>query len=62
MENLRKAIAFIRNQERSIMGYCVNDALMPRKEFISTFPDNETNQLAGSQIDAGNPIQPHWSR
>ena len=54
VENLRKAIAFIRNQERSIMGYCVNDALMPRKEFISTFPDNETNlNWLEVQIDAG---------
>jgi len=54
VENLRKAIAFIRNQERSIMGYCVNDAVMPRKEFISTFPDNETNlNWLDSQINAG---------
>ncbi|MCB1758266.1 MAG: RNA polymerase sigma factor RpoD [Gammaproteobacteria bacterium] len=43
VENLRGAIAFIRNQERSIMDICVNDARMPRKEFIATFPDNETN-------------------
>ncbi|MCP5448494.1 MAG: RNA polymerase sigma factor RpoD [Chromatiaceae bacterium] len=56
VENLRKAIAFIRNQERSIMGYCVNDATMPRKEFISTFPDNETNlSWLDGQIDAGKP-------
>jgi len=53
VENLRKAIAFIRNQERGIMGYCVNDAAMPRKEFISTFPDNETNlNWLDSQINA----------
>jgi len=54
VENLRKAIAFIRNQERGIMGYCVNDAAMPRKEFISTFPDNETNlNWLDSQINTG---------
>ncbi|MCP4283062.1 MAG: RNA polymerase sigma factor RpoD [Gammaproteobacteria bacterium] len=53
VENLRKAIAFIRNQERGIMGYCVNDAAMPRKEFISTFPDNETNlNWLDNQINA----------
>ncbi|HXK56328.1 MAG TPA: RNA polymerase sigma factor RpoD, partial [Gammaproteobacteria bacterium] len=54
VENLRKAIAFIRNQERCIMGYCVNDAAMPRKEFITTFPDNETNlNWLEGQINAG---------
>ena len=56
VENLRKAIAFIRNQERIIMGYCVNDAAMPRKEFIATFPDNETNlNWLENQIDSGRP-------
>jgi RNA polymerase primary sigma factor len=41
--NLRDAIAFIRGQERSIMDLCVTRARMPRKEFITSFPDNETN-------------------
>jgi len=54
VENLRRAIAFIRNQERNIMGYCVNDAAMPRKEFIASFPDNETNlEWLDSQVSAG---------
>ncbi|MET0023769.1 MAG: RNA polymerase sigma factor RpoD [Sedimenticola sp.] len=43
VENLRSAITFIRSQERNIMDLCVLDARMPRKEFITSFPDNETN-------------------
>ncbi len=43
VENLRKVITFIRNQERGIMELCVSNGSMPRKEFITTFPDNETN-------------------
>jgi len=54
VDNLRKAISFIRNQERSIMDLCVNEARMPRKEFITTFPDNETNlEWLDTQIAAG---------
>jgi len=40
---LRDAIERIRNQERVIMSLCVDKARMPRKEFIASFPDNETN-------------------
>jgi RNA polymerase primary sigma factor len=40
---LRETIERIRNQERIIMGLCVDKARMPRKEFIASFPDNETN-------------------
>jgi len=43
VENLRRTIARIRTQERQIMELCVHRAGMPRKEFISSFPDNETN-------------------
>ena len=43
VENLRAAIAFVRSQERAIMDLCVNSAHMPRKEFITSFPDNETD-------------------
>ncbi len=54
VENLRKAISFIRNQERTIMDLCVGDARMPRKEFITSFPDNETNlEWIEEQIEAG---------
>jgi RNA polymerase primary sigma factor len=41
--NLRMHIARIREQERTIMHMCVEDADMPRKDFIKTFPDNETD-------------------
>jgi len=42
-DNLRGVIDRIRVQERVIMGLCVETAHMPRKEFIVSFPDNETN-------------------
>jgi RNA polymerase primary sigma factor len=41
--NLRDLVDRIRRYERQIMGLCVNQAKMPRKEFISSFPENETN-------------------
>ena len=41
--NLRKTIDRIRDHERVIMDICVNEAHMPRKQFITSFPDNETN-------------------
>jgi RNA polymerase primary sigma factor len=40
---LRSTIERIRNQERIIMNLCVDKARMPRKAFIASFPDNETN-------------------
>ncbi|HEX7011199.1 MAG TPA: RNA polymerase sigma factor RpoD [Steroidobacteraceae bacterium] len=40
---LRDNVAEIRNLEKQIMTVCVRDAGMPRKDFISTFPKNETN-------------------
>ena len=42
-EILRVTIERVRAQERLIMGLCVDQAGMPRKQFIETFPDNETN-------------------
>ena len=41
--NLRDLIDRIRTHEREIMEICIDKAKMPRKEFISTFPQNETN-------------------
>ncbi len=41
--DLRVMIERIRRLERFIMQLCVNEAHMPRREFIETFPDNETN-------------------
>jgi RNA polymerase primary sigma factor len=41
--NLRSHINAIRQLEKEIMGLAVRDAGMPRKEFITTFPKNETS-------------------
>jgi RNA polymerase primary sigma factor len=41
--NLRGLVDRIRTHERQIMHLCVAEAKMPRKEFISSFPENETN-------------------
>jgi RNA polymerase primary sigma factor len=40
---LRETINHIRGQERLVMALCVRDAGMPRKDFIASFPKNETN-------------------
>jgi RNA polymerase primary sigma factor len=40
---LRDVINQIRGQERMVMALCVRDAGMPRKDFIASFPKNETN-------------------
>ena len=40
---LRDSVAEIRNLEKQVMMLCVRDAGMPRKDFITTFPKNETN-------------------
>jgi RNA polymerase primary sigma factor len=40
---LREHIGEIRNLEKQVMMLCVRDAGMPRKDFITTFPKNETN-------------------
>ncbi len=51
---LRDVVDRIRTQERAIMNICVNDARMPRKDFISSFPENETNpQWLDEQIKGG---------
>ena len=41
--NLRHTVRNIRRQERSVMQMCVRQAGMPRRDFIGSFPDNETN-------------------
>ena len=41
--NMRELIARIRSHEKVIMDYCIEQAHMPRKQFITTFPDNETD-------------------
>ena len=40
---MREGVAEIRNLEKQVMLICVRDAGMPRKDFITTFPKNETN-------------------
>jgi RNA polymerase primary sigma factor len=41
--NLRDVVSIIRRQERLVMQICVRDARMPRKDFLSSFPKNETD-------------------
>ena len=41
--NLRATVSSIRNGERQIMQICVTQAGMRRKDFIASFPKNETN-------------------
>jgi RNA polymerase primary sigma factor len=40
---LRQNVAKVRTYERRIMQICVRQAGMPRKDFLSSFPKNETN-------------------
>ena len=40
---IRSAIKKIRDEERAIMRLCLRHARMPRKDFIKSFPNNETN-------------------
>jgi RNA polymerase primary sigma factor len=42
-QQLRDTIERIRSHERQIMNLCVNEVRMVRREFIDTFPGNETN-------------------
>ncbi len=51
---LREMVERIRIQERAIMDICVHKVNMPRKEFIASFPDHETDlNWVKHQIDAG---------
>jgi len=43
-KDLRQTIERVRTHERHILNLCVNKAHMPRKAFIQSFPENETNQ------------------
>ncbi len=42
-EILRGVVNRIREQERLILDICVNECGMPRRDFIASFPKNETN-------------------
>jgi RNA polymerase primary sigma factor len=51
---LRTHIGEVRQLEKEIMVICVRDAGMPRKEFVSTFPRNETNlKWLGKHVKGG---------
>ncbi|MFB1489383.1 MULTISPECIES: RNA polymerase sigma factor RpoD [unclassified Thiocapsa] len=55
-EILRHTIERIRGQERLIMSLCVEQSGMPRKAFIDSFPENETNpQWLEQQLASGKP-------
>ncbi|NCC27686.1 MAG: RNA polymerase sigma factor RpoD [Gammaproteobacteria bacterium] len=55
-EILRHTIERIRTQERIVMALCVEQAGMPRKVFIDTFPEHETNpQWLEQQLASGKP-------
>jgi RNA polymerase primary sigma factor len=41
--HLRGTVAGIRTQERQLLNLCVKQAGMPRKDFLGSFPKNETN-------------------
>ncbi len=41
--SLRRTVETVRAHERIIMDLCVRQAGMPRKEFITSFPDSETD-------------------
>ncbi|GMQ90956.1 MAG: RNA polymerase sigma factor RpoD [Gammaproteobacteria bacterium] len=44
VSDVRAMVDTARSQERIIMDICINKARMPRKEFIKSFPSNETNK------------------
>lgn len=54
---LRKLLEKVRAQERVIMKYCVDKAGTPRKNFIRSFPSNETNPEWLKQYKKENPKQ-----
>ncbi len=59
VRNLRETVDRIRAQEKIIMSICVNKAHMPRKDFITTFPDNETDlEWLTKQIEGGHAYSP----
>jgi RNA polymerase primary sigma factor len=59
VNNMRSLVDKVRTQERIIMEMCVSKAKMPRKAFITSFPDNETDQTwLQKQIEAGEKYSP----
>jgi RNA polymerase primary sigma factor len=44
LQHVRAVLTRLRRHERTAMSLCVRGAKMPRKEFIESFPGNETNE------------------
>jgi RNA polymerase primary sigma factor len=64
IRKVRVLLDQIREQERVVMKICVGKAKMPRKEFIDTFPKNETNLQWADEAIARNkklkqPLEPY---
>jgi RNA polymerase primary sigma factor len=56
---LKEVINRIRSQERTILEICVEQAHMPRKDFITSFPDNETDMTwLNRHIEEGKEYSP----
>lgn len=56
---MRRLISEIRAHEKIIMTVCVGKAHMPRKQFITSFPDNEADLTwLQAHIDAGEKYSP----
>jgi len=59
VKQLRDVVERIRTQEKIIMSICVTKAQMPRKDFIVSFPDNETDlEWLPRLIDEGHSYSP----
>jgi len=56
VQNMRNLVDQVREHEKHVMELCVKKAKMPRKSFISSFPENETNLqwIAGVIKKGGN--------
>lgn len=55
-KKMRGMLNIVRAQERLVMNLCVTKARMPRRNFIDSFPKNETNlEWVGQHIEAGKP-------
>jgi len=60
-DQLRSHISEIRQIEKEIMIIAVRDAGMPRKDFIATFPKNETSpRWILKHVKAGKSIPHRW--
>ncbi len=44
LSHIRAVLTRLRRHEKTVMSLCVRSAKMPRKEFIASFPGNETNE------------------